>query len=60
MLKIYGIAVDEEKGFDVIHNSERYGEKILGHFENYTDACTFAKQKKGAYIRYWMVKESEG
>jgi hypothetical protein len=50
-MTIYGVTVDESKGFDVFS-----GSKKLKHFDNYAEARAYADARGGRYIRYWAKK----
>ena len=52
-MAIYGIKVDLSRGFDVLR-----GSKVLRHFESYAEACAYAAQKGGRYVRYYAEKRS--
>lgn len=52
-MSIYGITVDENRGFDVMR-----GKQVLRHFERYEDAQAYAALGHGRYVRYWAVKGS--
>ena len=55
-MSIYGITVDESRGFDVMR-----GAKILRHFASYAEATAYAAEGAGRYVRYWGVKpQKEG
>ena len=54
-MSIYGIAVDESRGFDVFR-----GSKLLSHFDTYAEARKLADAAPGRYIRYWGKKPTEG
>ena len=50
-MSIFGITVDESRGFDVMR-----GSKVLRHFEGYAEAKAYAALSAGRYVRYWGVK----
>jgi len=52
---INGLVVDATRGFDVL-----YGSKLLGHFATYAEARECEAAGRGRYVRYWVVKPSEG
>ena len=52
-MSIYGITVDESRGFDVMR-----GDKVLAHYERYEDARAYADAHRGCCVRYWEKKES--
>lgn len=54
-MSIYGITVDESRGFDVFR-----GSKLLGHFDTYAEARKLADAAGGRYVRYWAAKPTEG
>ena len=50
-MSIYGISVDVSRGFDVL-----VGSKVLAHFGTYAEACSYAAEVRGRWIRYWAAK----
>lgn len=51
-MSIYGITVDEARGFDAMR-----GAKVIAHYASYEEARAYADAHKGVYIRYWEKKE---
>ena len=51
LMVINGITVDVSRGFDVMR-----GKRVLRHFDSYDEACAYAAEKWGRYVRYWGVK----
>ena len=51
LMVINGITVDVSRGFDVMR-----GKRVLHHFDSYDEACAYAAEKWGRYVRYWGVK----
>ena len=45
------INADVERGFDVMR-----GKRVLKHFDSYEEACAYAREKGGRYVRYWKVR----
>lgn len=50
-MSIYGVVVDVERGFDVFR-----GSKLLAHFASYEEACAYAAEGPGRWVRYWAAK----
>jgi hypothetical protein len=49
---INGLKVDVSRGFDVMR-----GKRVMRHFDSYAEACAYASEAWGRYVRYWEAKE---